>query len=174
MQLKEPGTGGYRYSAQIARAVRSLSIPREDRLEELVASSKALQAELSSLSAQLTRNPHSLTGEVTRAHLMDMVRNPGADVVGPAAVGRQKGSTPPIPPAGETVLWYICSPDRLEVVLGDLEEKFLRRAATSGSAAARNWYWWQVARTALAFGLQIIVKLALLRGILEKLGIWTS
>jgi hypothetical protein len=79
-----------------------------------------------------------------------------------------------VPPAGETILWFICSPDRLEVVLGDLERNFHRRAAARGVSAARRWYWWQVVRTSVMFLVQIIGGVALLRGLLQRLGIWTG
>jgi hypothetical protein len=38
-------------------------------------------------------------------------------------------------------------PDETESILGDLAEEYSQHAANSGDAAARRWYWRQVART---------------------------
>jgi hypothetical protein len=78
---------------------------------------------------------------------------------------------PRVPSTAETILSYVCTPDRLEAVLGDLERNFDRRAAKHGEKAARHWYWWQTARTVIIFGIQIIASLALLRGLFRKLGL---
>jgi len=74
-----------------------------------------------------------------------------------------------VPSAAETIISYVCTPDRLEAVLGDLERNFARRATKQGEKAARGWYWWQTARTVAAFGFQIVVKAVLLRELLRKL-----
>jgi hypothetical protein len=76
-----------------------------------------------------------------------------------------------IPPTAETIISYICTPDRLEAVLGDLERNFARRAAKHSEKAARRWYWWQTTRTVAAFGVQIAVKLVIVREMLRKLGL---
>jgi hypothetical protein len=81
------------------------------------------------------------------------------------------GSQPEVPWVGECILEYVCSSDRLEVVLGDLERNFRRRTAKRGLAAARRWYWWQVMRSVAAFGIQAIVAIVLLRDFLKKIGL---
>jgi hypothetical protein len=98
---------------------------------------------------------------------MSVARANGAELE--QQMSRREGTT--VPQTGETILWYLCSPDRLEVVLGDLERNFKRRAASHGEQAARRWYWWQISRTVVVFGFQVIVKVAVQRGVLEKLGI---
>ena len=79
--------------------------------------------------------------------------------------------TSKVPSAAETMISYVCTPDRLEAVLGDLERNFARRAARHGDKAARRWYWWQTFRTVTVFGVQMVVKLVLLRELLRKLGL---
>jgi len=76
-----------------------------------------------------------------------------------------------VPSTAETIISYLCTPDRLEAVLGDLQRNFARRAAKHGEKAARRWYWWQTARTVAAFGVQIVMKVVMLRALLEKLGL---
>ena len=78
---------------------------------------------------------------------------------------------PDVPSAAETIISYVCTPDRLEAVLGDLERNFARRAAKHGEHAARRWYWWQTARTVVVFGFQIVVSAVALRELLRKLGL---
>lgn len=78
---------------------------------------------------------------------------------------------PDVPSGAETVVSYVCTPDRLEAVLGDLQRNFIRRAIKHGEKAARRWYWWQTARTVAAFGVQIVVRVVMLRALLEKLGL---
>lgn len=81
------------------------------------------------------------------------------------------GIRPRVPSAAETIISYICTADRLEAILGDLQRNFLRRAVKHGETAAQRWYWWQTIRTVAAFGVQIGVKLAMVRELLEKLGL---
>lgn len=76
-----------------------------------------------------------------------------------------------VPSAAEAIIDYICSPDRKEAVLGDLQSGFTRITAKRGEKAARRWYWWQTTRTAAAFGMQMISRLVLLRTLLGKLGL---
>jgi hypothetical protein len=76
-----------------------------------------------------------------------------------------------IPTAAETIISYVCTPDRLEAVLGDLERNFARRAAKHGEEEARRWYWWQTVRTVAAFGVQIVVRIVMVRELLRKLGL---
>jgi len=61
-----------------------------------------------------------------------------------------------IPTAGETILAYLCKPDRLEVTLGCLEENFRRRAAKHGPRTAQRYYWFQVVRAIAAFSLEAL------------------
>jgi hypothetical protein len=82
---------------------------------------------------------------------------------------RSTGSTPPC--SGSAILEYVCPPDQLEAVLGDLERNFHRRANKRGFAAARRWYWWQVARSVIAFGIRIVVAATFLREIMKKFGL---
>lgn len=78
---------------------------------------------------------------------------------------------PRVPSSAETLISYVCTPDRLEAVLGDLERNFVRRAAKHREKAARRWYWWQTARTVAAFGVEIVVKLVMVRELLRKSGL---
>jgi hypothetical protein len=80
-------------------------------------------------------------------------------------------SAPGVPSLPETIISYVCTPDRLVAVMGDLQRNFSRRAAKHGEKAARRWYWWQTARTVAAFVFQIIVKVVMLRELLRKLGL---
>ena len=61
-----------------------------------------------------------------------------------------------VPTVGETILTYLCKPDRLEVTLGCLEESFRRRAAKHGLRAAQRYYWFQVGRAIAAFSLEAL------------------
>jgi hypothetical protein len=54
------------------------------------------------------------------------------------------------PPAAEKLLTLLLSPDRLEEVLGDYEEKFQFLADRHGLAHARRWYWVQVVKIAIS------------------------
>ena len=74
-----------------------------------------------------------------------------------------------VPSAGETILSYVCEPDRLEAMLGCLEQNFKRRATKHGRHAAQRYYWFQVARAVISFGLDALQRLDLLRSLLEKL-----
>lgn len=115
------------------------------------------------------------TDDERRKRLVEEIESVRADPVLKAAAASSKpNKSLPVPQSGETILWFICSPDRLEVVLGDLERNFDRRAAARGASAARRWYWWQVVRTSVMFLGQIIGGVALLRGLLQRLGIWTG
>ena len=82
------------------------------------------------------------------------------------------GPRPSAPPAAAVaILEYVCPPHRLETVLGDLEQNFRRRSYGRGPAAARRWYWWQVARSAITFGIQIVTAMAFLREVLKRFGL---
>jgi hypothetical protein len=78
---------------------------------------------------------------------------------------------PPPPSAGGTILAYICRPDRLEAVLGDLERNFRKRAMRYGVVAARRWYWWQVTRSIGAFCFKLLQSAETIHELLRKLGL---
>ena len=74
-----------------------------------------------------------------------------------------------VPSVGETILSYVCEPDRLEAMLGCLEQNFRRRATKNGLNAAHRYYWFQVARAVISFGLDAVQRLGLLRSLLDQL-----
>ena len=74
-----------------------------------------------------------------------------------------------VPSSGETILSYVCKPDCLEAMLGCLEQNFRRRATKRGLRAAQRYYWFQVARAVISFGLDALYRLDLLWGLLDKL-----
>jgi hypothetical protein len=76
-----------------------------------------------------------------------------------------------IPTLAERLLSLVCTPDRLEVVLGDMEEGFAKLAARHGEKFARRWYWWQTARTMVAFGFQGLANVVAARELLKRLGL---
>jgi hypothetical protein len=78
---------------------------------------------------------------------------------------------PSMPRAGEIIRGYVCRPDRLEAVIGDLERNFRKRAIKHGVAAARRWYWWQVVRSVGAFGIKLLQSAELVDELLRKLGL---
>jgi hypothetical protein len=83
-----------------------------------------------------------------------------------------KGAEGPSPPSvGGIILAYLCRPDRLEVVLGDLERNFRKRAMKDGLVAARRWYWWQVTRSIGAFCLKLLQSAETIHEPLRKLGL---
>jgi hypothetical protein len=72
-----------------------------------------------------------------------------------------------VPAAGELLLSYVTSPESLEAMLGDLEERFRKIASRHGLPAARLWYSWEVARSVVNF----IGRAAVLWELLRKLRI---
>ena len=74
-----------------------------------------------------------------------------------------------VPSVGEMILSYVCEPDRLEAMLGCLEQNFRRRATKNGLNAAHRYYWFQVARAVISFGLDAVQRLGLLRSLLDQL-----
>jgi hypothetical protein len=74
------------------------------------------------------------------------------------------------PPAGESILRYVCPADRLEAVIGDLHEGFMKHMAQHGPSAARRWYWWQVARSLGMFCGKLLAAAAVAYEWLKKLG----
>lgn len=76
-----------------------------------------------------------------------------------------------IPSLAESVISYVCAPDRLEAVLGDLQRNSCRYASKHGAKAARRWYWWQTVRTFAAFGFQTLARLVLAHELLKRLGL---
>jgi hypothetical protein len=61
------------------------------------------------------------------------------------------------PLLAQTLLMAVAGPCQFESVAGDLEEEFALLRETSGSAAARRWYAWQVVRSVGAL-LQLRVR----------------
>jgi hypothetical protein len=60
--------------------------------------------------------------------------------------------TPVAPPRlGEFVLFFLYSPDKVEGVLGDFNERFVAMSSRFGRPLAITWYWWQITRSASAF-----------------------
>jgi hypothetical protein len=114
-------------------------------------------------SAQI--RPHDANG-----YDIDIVVFPGGDRIVRAPHHGRRAEEVTIPRAGELILSYICRADRLEAVSGDLEGNFRKRAKRSGIAAARRWYWWQVVRSAGAFGIKLLQTAELVNELLRKLG----
>ena len=79
--------------------------------------------------------------------------------------------TPVVPHRAETIITYVCPTDRLEAVLGDLEERFAQRVVNCGEKAARHWYWWQAIRSVTAFLFRTAQRGMLFWELLEKLGL---
>lgn len=76
-----------------------------------------------------------------------------------------------VPKLADGILIYVCSPEVLEQTLGDLEEGFRQVAAERGAAAARRWYYWQVARSVVTFVASSLFRLVSLLEALRKLGL---
>jgi hypothetical protein len=104
-----------------------------------------------------------------RGYDIDMVAYPNDLVQVPHHGSRKKIHSVPV--AGGILLGYVCAPDRLEVVLGDLEQNFRKRAMKYGIAAAHRWYWWQVARSIGAFFVKLLQSAELIHQLLIKLGL---
>jgi hypothetical protein len=75
-----------------------------------------------------------------------------------------------VPALGETILSYVCSPERVHSILGDLEEIFRKREQRAGVRAARRWYWWQVVRAVCAFGFESLKIVSQIQSLLNKIG----
>jgi hypothetical protein len=75
------------------------------------------------------------------------------------------------PKSAESVLALLYAPDRLEAILGDLEENYRRYAAKHGVAAARRWYWFKVAQE-VGFSVLRLLRFAVsIHELLRKLGL---
>lgn len=61
----------------------------------------------------------------------------------------QPAARPPTPALAERVLCLLYPADRLDEVLGDMEEMFAKLAGRHGARFARLWYAWQVAGHAI-------------------------
>jgi hypothetical protein len=82
------------------------------------------------------------------------------------------GTTDNAPPvAAQTILRFVCPLDRLEAVIGDLDEGFNKLMAQHGVRTAYRWYWWQVARSVGAFCFRFLSSMALVHELLKKLGL---
>ncbi|WP_162913410.1 hypothetical protein [Rhodospirillaceae bacterium SYSU D60014] len=75
-----------------------------------------------------------------------------------------------VPVLGEAILFYLCPAEQLESILGDLEECFQRRAIKRGLGSAWRWYYWQVLRSAGAFALNLLGRMALVKELIDRLG----
>ena len=73
-----------------------------------------------------------------------------------------------VPTFAALILGFVCPPDRLEAVLGDLDQTFQRLAKECNIRAARKWYYWQVIRSVAAFGFGGLQKAAALYELFEK------
>jgi hypothetical protein len=78
-------------------------------------------------------------------------------IVGPGA--SFSAPSPPIP--AEKLLSYLLSPERLEEVLGDFEERFRFLVHRHGAAHARRWYRWQVGKIAIRGPISALVRMAI-------------
>jgi hypothetical protein len=86
-------------------------------------------------------------------------------------LSRRERAALEVPALGELILSYVCSPEILEGMLGDLEEHFRKLAKKQGVAAARRWYRWQVARSVVGFALNFLVRVVSIWELLQKLGL---
>jgi hypothetical protein len=78
----------------------------------------------------------------------------------------------PAPSAGDLILSWVCPPDKLEALLGDLREICAKRAKTHGVRSARLMYWWHVTRTTgfyLLGALMRVLKILMLVEALRKM-----
>ena len=81
-------------------------------------------------------------------------------------------SSPPAPPRWAVRLMsFIVPSDRVEAVLGDLEETFVSRSGRLGRYAAERWYKKQVLLACLAFGWRWVQRAAALEAVLRRIGI---
>ncbi len=69
-----------------------------------------------------------------------------------------------VPLRAEELLSWICSPDEMEEVLGDFEERFIWVRERRGLPAAQRWYWAQVVKYAAKIGRNLVKK-----GTLDKI-----
>ncbi len=76
-----------------------------------------------------------------------------------------------IPAIGASILSYLYSPERLESLLGDLEEKCRDIAAKRGPKAARRRYFWEVIGCVFERSLRLLRILIWIREAFEKLGL---
>jgi hypothetical protein len=74
-----------------------------------------------------------------------------------------------LPCAAEKLLSLACPPDRLEAVLGCMEECYVQMAARHGERFARRWYWWQTARSVAWFGMENLTRVVAARELLKRL-----
>jgi hypothetical protein len=95
----------------------------------------------------------------------------GKDPRGNAVVEVEGEAQTHVPEFGASILAFVCSPDRLEAVLGDLEENFHRIALKRGVSAARRWYYYQIVRSVLAFSFGLLRTGLAITEILRKLGL---
>ena len=85
---------------------------------------------------------------------------------------RHLAAIPTLPAGAELLMAWIATPDRLEAALGALEDGFRRIAHKNGQAAATRWYRWQVGRSAGAFFLQKLLRVAGISALLHKVGLF--
>jgi hypothetical protein len=74
-----------------------------------------------------------------------------------------------VPRLAETILTYLYSPEKLEGMLGDLEEGFRRITTRQGLNAARWWYRWQTARSVVASVGNFLLRVASIVEAIRKL-----
>ena len=88
----------------------------------------------------------------------------GAEIVQNPAKENSKS----IPPAlGESLIVLLCPKNRIEAVLGDLEERFTADEARKGTKRARLLYWMRVLRSVGPLALTKVRKLGLYAMVVE-------
>ena len=63
-----------------------------------------------------------------------------------------------VPLRAEELLSWVCSPDEMEEVLGDHEERFIWVRERRGLPSAQRWYWAQALKYAVKIGRNLIKK----------------
>jgi hypothetical protein len=74
-----------------------------------------------------------------------------------------------VPPAGKFILACVCPPEKLEALLGDLQELCEKWAKTRGVRTARVMYWWHVARTTSVYLIGALMQVLKLVAALRKI-----
>src|SRR2546427_479861 len=75
------------------------------------------------------------------------------------------------PKLGEYIFGFISPADRLEAILGDLEENFRDRIAKHGIAAARRWYWFKLVQEVGFSAVRLLQFAVSIHDLLKKLGL---
>ena len=91
-----------------------------------------------------------------------------------ARVTTSTAATPAVgvpPAAAETIISFLCLETERETLLGDLAEGFRGVTRASDRRAAQWWYWWQVSRSAVAFGLRLVTALVAFGELFRRLGL---